>query len=155
MKFTSLAVAALLIANSSAVLLQKDAKLKAKDDCDGKWCNKGLSYDLDEATLRRAEADNVHKNQVYEGAVKAKEAAAEDHAAAVSHSSATAEADAAATATKAAARGDLVSTSHTDPSYLDKESKHEASVKAKWATMDASLKAKDDEIAKADILARK
>ena len=46
MKFTSLAVAALFLANSSAVLLQK----KSKDDCDGKWCNKGLAYDLDEAT---------------------------------------------------------------------------------------------------------
>merc|ERR550514_1783898 len=55
MKFTSVAVAALFLANSSAVLLQK----QAKDDCGGKWCNKGLAYDLDEATLRKAEANDA------------------------------------------------------------------------------------------------
>merc|ERR1719313_3039191 len=67
MKFTSLAVAALFLANSSAVLLQK----KSKDDCDGKWCNKGLAYDLDEATLRKAEADNAAKTQHFNGATVA------------------------------------------------------------------------------------
>merc|ERR1711998_719096 len=55
MKFTSLAVAALFLANSSAVLLQK----KSKDDCDGKWCNKGLAYDLDVPTLNKADADKA------------------------------------------------------------------------------------------------
>merc|ERR1712238_188141 len=50
MKF---AVAALLFASASAVKLQ--------DDCGGKWCNQGLPYDLDEGTLRKAEADNVAK----------------------------------------------------------------------------------------------
>merc|ERR1712194_385072 len=55
MKF---AVAALLFASASAVKLQ--------DDCGGKWCNQGLPYDLDEGTLRKAEADNVAKTDWYE-----------------------------------------------------------------------------------------
>merc|ERR1712238_443152 len=57
MKFTSVAIAALLAVNTSAVVLE------AGDDCGGKWCNKGLAYDLDEKTLRKAEADNVAKTQ--------------------------------------------------------------------------------------------
>ena len=99
MKFTSAAIAALLVASSSAVLLQKDAK--AKDDCGGKWCNKGLAYDLDEATLRKAEADNVAKTQHYESAKLAKENADADHKAAVAAASATAEAETAAASKKA------------------------------------------------------
>merc|ERR1711998_789996 len=75
MKFTSLAVAALFLANSSAVLLQK----QAKDDCGGKWCNKGLAYDLDEATLRKAEADNAAKTQHFNGATTAAANAAADY----------------------------------------------------------------------------
>merc|ERR1711907_716755 len=67
MKFTSLAVAALFLANSSAVLLQK----QTKDDCGGKWCNKGLAYDLDEGTLHKAEADNAAKTQHFNGATVA------------------------------------------------------------------------------------
>merc|ERR1712046_196262 len=63
MKFTSIAVAALFVANTSAVTL--------KDDCGGKWCNKGLAYDLDEATLRKAEADNAAKTQHFNGATVA------------------------------------------------------------------------------------
>merc|ERR1711937_318449 len=60
---TSVAVAALFLANTSAVLL--------KDDCKGKWCNKGLPYDLDVPTLNKAEADNVAKTQHFNGATKA------------------------------------------------------------------------------------
>lgn len=153
MKFTSLAVATLLIANSSAVLLQKEAK--AKDDCKGMWCNKGLSYDLDEATLRKAEADNVAKTQAFEGAKKAHATATSDQSAAAAHADATAADDAAAAGTKASTRADLVSTPHDDSSYSGKESSHEAAVKAKWGTYDASLKAKDDEIAKTHVLNRK
>ena len=55
MKFTTLA---LLLASASAVQIQ--------DDCKGSWCNKGLPYDLDEATLRKAEADNDAKTDWYE-----------------------------------------------------------------------------------------
>merc|ERR1719443_1671785 len=50
MKFT---VAALLIASTNAVTL--------KDDCGGKWCNKGLAYDFDEPTRNAAHADMVAK----------------------------------------------------------------------------------------------
>ena len=82
MKFT---IAALLIANSSAVLLQ--------DDCDGKWCNKGLPYDHDVPTLNKAEADNVAKTQAFNGATKAKAAADEAAAAAAAAEAATKAAD--------------------------------------------------------------
>merc|ERR1712139_217529 len=89
MKFTSLAVAALFLANSSAVLLQK----QAKDDCGGKWCNKGLAYDLDEGTLRKAEADNVAKTQHMNGATVARDNAQAAHGAATTSAGATAAAD--------------------------------------------------------------
>merc|ERR1712227_1073332 len=97
MKFTSLAVAALFLANSSAVLLQK----QAKDDCGGKWCNKGLAYDLDEATLRKAEADNAAKTQHFNGATVANANAEAAKAGAGANAGATAGADAAAGAAKA------------------------------------------------------
>merc|ERR1719240_2355353 len=101
MKFTSLAVAALFLANSSAVLLQK----QSKDDCNGKWCNKGLAYDLDEATLRKAEADNAAKTQHFNGATVANTNAE------AAKAGATAAADAAAAANAAAgkAKGDAAS----------------------------------------------
>merc|ERR1711934_820425 len=92
MKFTSLAVAALFLANTSAVLLQK----QAKDDCGGKWCNKGLAYDLDEATLRKAEADNAAKTQHFNGATTAAGNAAATMGAATADAAAKAGADAAA-----------------------------------------------------------
>ena len=152
MKFVTLAVAALLTANSSAVLLQKEAK--AKDDCGGKWCNKGLAYDLDEATLRKAEADNAAKTAAFEGATKAHETASADKAAAAAKAVATADADAAAGDTKSSTRADLVSTAHTDSAYDSKEAAHESAVKAKWATHDAQLKAADDEVAKTHQLNR-
>merc|ERR1719230_414589 len=97
MKFTSLAVAALFLANSSAVLLQK----QAKDDCGGKWCNKGLAYDLDEGTLRKAEADNVAKTHAFNGATVADGNAKAAESAATAHAAATAAADAAAASAKA------------------------------------------------------
>ena len=147
MKFTSIAVAALCAANTSAVLLQ--------DDCGGKWCNKGLAYDLDEATLKKAEGDNVRKTQSYSGAERALEAAKAAHAAAATAAAETEAADQAAGAAKAAARADLLSTAHTDPSYDEKEKKHEQAVYTKWATYDAKLKAADDHVAKTHVLNRK
>merc|ERR1719515_450098 len=69
MKFT---VAALLVASTSAVTL--------KDDCGGKWCNKGLAYDFDEPTRNAAHSDMVAKTQAFNGpAVKAKEASLDAH----------------------------------------------------------------------------
>merc|ERR1719327_246801 len=66
MKFT---IAALLVASTSAVTL--------KDDCDGKWCNKGLAYDFDEPTRDKAHADMVAKTQAFNGATKAHNEAAD------------------------------------------------------------------------------
>lgn len=117
MKFTSAAVAALFVANTSAI--------KLTDDCNGKWCNKGLAYDLDEATLRKAEADNVAKHHAFNGATKAHEAATADHDSAAAKAAETAAADADAGAAKADARKELTSTAHIDPSYDSKEKKHE------------------------------
>ena len=70
MKFTSLAVAALLIANTSAVILSKNKK-----DDNGN----GLAYDLDVPTLKKAEHDNAAKTQAFNGAKEAQETAQENH----------------------------------------------------------------------------
>merc|ERR1712010_262559 len=134
MKFTSLAVAALFLANSSAVLLQK----QSKDDCGGKWCNKGLAYDLDEGTLRKAEADNAAKTQHFNGSTVAANAAAGE--------------------AKAAASAGLAKATETypdRPNYESARAANEAAVHAKEAALDASLKAHDDDVAKSLINARK
>merc|ERR1712161_112841 len=101
MKF---AVAALLFASASAVKLQ--------DDCGGKWCNQGLPYDLDEGTLRKAEADNVAKTDWYEHTKLALEIAQNAHAASTAASKAAAAADSAAGTAKSAASADFASTSY-------------------------------------------
>merc|ERR1719331_1770375 len=101
MKFTSVAVAALFLAESQAVLL--------KDDCKGKWCNKGLPYDLDVPTLNKAEADNVAKTHAFNGSTKADAAAT---AAAAADAAAKAAANAAAGAAKADASGAFAGTSY-------------------------------------------
>merc|ERR1719240_246939 len=132
MKFTSLAVAALFLANTSAVQL--------RDDCNGKWCNKGLAYDLDEATLRKAEADNAAKTHHFNGATVAASNAA-------SASAGAAAADAAA----AFAGADYKDRA----SFKAAEAANSAAVHAKEAALDASLKAADDATAKALISARK
>merc|ERR1719197_1055134 len=154
MKFTSVAVAALLIANSSAVLLQK----QAKDDCGGKWCNKGLTYDLDEATLRKAEADNAAKTQHFNGSTVADNNANAAHASATQHAADTAAANAAAGEAKAAAAAGLAKATETytdRAGYEGARSANEAAVHAKEAALDASLKAHDDDVAKSLINARK
>merc|ERR1712127_251049 len=120
MKFT---VAALLIASTSAVQIQ--------DDCNGKWCNKGLAYDFDEPTRNAAHADKVAKDHAFNGATKAHNEAASAQAAANASEAATNAADPAAEAAKNAA------------------------VVAKEASLDAHLKAFDDKVAKDLVEARK
>merc|ERR1719443_1865771 len=143
MKFTSLAVAALFLANSSALLLQK----QTKDDCDGKWCNKGLAYDLDEATLRKAEADNVAKTQHFNGSTISDNHAKDAAAAAGAHAAATAAPDAAAGAAKSAAAAEFAGTSYKDKAAFAKaEAANKAAVHAKEAALDASLKADDAKV---------
>merc|ERR1712127_93465 len=120
MKF---AVAALLFASASAVKLQ--------DDCGGKWCNQGLPYDLDEGTLRKAEADNVAKTDWYEHTKLALEISQNAHAAATAASKAASAADSAAGTAKSAASADFASTSYKDPVFYDKEAANGAAVHAK------------------------
>merc|ERR1712127_1097650 len=131
MKF---AVAALLFASASAVKLQ--------DDCGGKWCNQGLPYDLDEGTLRKAEADNVAKTDWYEHTKLALEISQNAHAAATA-------------ASKAASSADSASTSYKDPVFYDKEAANGAAVHAKEDSLDASYKADDDLVAKSLIMERR
>merc|ERR1719230_379725 len=148
MKFTSVAVVALFIANSQAVLL--------KDDCKGKWCNKGLPYDLDVPTLNKAEADNVAKTQHFNGATKADEVAKANAAAAAADASAKGAANAAAGEAKSAAAAAFAGTSYKDkPAFGAAEAANAAAVKAKEAALDASLKADDHKVAMDLVAARK
>merc|ERR1719313_1663744 len=152
MKFTSVAVVALFLASSQAVLLQK----QSKDDCGGKWCNKGLAYDLDEATLRKAEADNAAKTQHFNGATTAAANAAATMSGAAADAAAKAGADAAAGAAKADAAAAFAGADYKDrASFKAAEAANAAAVKAKEAALDASLKAADDQVAKTLISARK
>merc|ERR1719171_638582 len=152
MKFTSVAVAALFVANTQAVLLQK------KDVCgDGKsWCNKGLPYDLDVPTLNKAEADNVAKTQADNGAAKADAGAAAAAAAAGADAAAKSAANAAAGAAKSDAAAAFAGTSYKDKAAFGAaEAANAAAVKAKEAALDASLKADDAKLAADIVAARK
>jgi hypothetical protein len=144
MKF---AVLAALFATTSAV--------KLSDDCKGSWCNKGLPYDLDEATLRAAEADNVAKTDWYEHTKLALEIAQNAHAASTAASKAATAADSAAATAKAAAIADFSSTSYKDPVFYDKEAANGAAVHAKEDSLDAKYKADDDLVAKTLIMERR
>merc|ERR1719460_562706 len=138
MKF---AIAALLLANTQAVKLQ--------DDCGGKWCNKGLAYDYDEPTLKKAEADNVAKTHHFNGSTMSDTHAKEAAAAAGG-------ATAAAGTAKAAASAEFAGTSYKDKAAFAKaEAANKAAVKAKEAALDASLKADDSKVEADLISARK
>merc|ERR1719329_1088940 len=121
MKF---AIAALLLANTQAVTIG--------DDCGGKWCNKGLAYDYNEADLNKAKADNVAKNQHFAGST-----ISDTHA-------------------KGAASAEFAGTSYKDKAAFAKaEAANKAAVKAKEAALDASLKADDSKVEADLISARK
>merc|ERR1719329_1052685 len=136
MKF---AIAALLLANTQAVTIG--------DDCGGKWCNKGLAYDYNEADLNKAKADNVAKNQHFAGSTIS-DTHAKDAAAAA--------ADVAAGAAKGAASAEFAGTSYKDKAAFAKaEAANKAAVKAKEAALDASLKADDSKVEADLISARK
>merc|ERR1719242_380047 len=145
MKFT---VAALLVASTSAVTL--------KDDCGGKWCNKGLAYDFDEPTRNAAHADMVAKTHAFNGATKAHNTALDAQAAANAHEAATKAADTAAGATKSDAAAKFAATDYKDrPAFQAAEAANGAAVKAKEASLDAHLKAFDDKVARDLVEARK
>merc|ERR1719329_1815391 len=131
MKF---AIAALLLANTQAVTIG--------DDCGGKWCNKGLAYDYNEADLNKAKADNVAKNHHFAGST-----ISDTHAK---------DAAAAAGAAKGAASAEFAGTSYKDKAAFAKaEAANKAAVKAKEAALDASLKADDSKVEADLISARK
>merc|ERR1719460_41893 len=145
MKF---AIAALLLANTQAVKLQ--------DDCGGKWCNKGLAYDYDEPTLKKAEADNVAKTHHFNGSTMSDTHAKEAAAAAGGAAAAASAANAAAGTAKAAASAEFAGTSYKDKAAFAKaEAANKAAVKAKEAALDASLKADDSKVEADLISARK
>merc|ERR1719331_3152968 len=145
MKF---AIAALLLANTQAVKLQ--------DDCGGKWCNKGLAYDYDEPTLKKAEADNVAKTHHFNGSTMSDTHAKEAAAAAGGAAAAASAANAAAGTAKAAASAEFAGISYKDKAAFAKaEAANKAAVKAKEAALDASLKADDSKVEAALISARK
>merc|ERR1719223_352735 len=148
MKFTSVAVLALFLAESQAVLIN--------DDCKGKWCNKGLPYDLDEGTLRKAEADNAYKTAVFEEATRADAIGKANQAAAEAALAATADADAAAAGAKSTAAAEFAGTSYKDKSaFSAAEGDNAAAVKAKEGTLSAKLKAEDHLDAMTMVAARK
>merc|ERR1719331_2345043 len=145
MKF---AIAALLLANTQAVKLQ--------DDCGGKWCNKGLAYDYDEPTLKKAEADNVAKTHHFNGSTMSDTHAKEAAAAAGGAAAAASAANAAAGTAKAAASAEFAGTSYKDKAaFAGAEAANAAAVKAKEAALDASLKADDAKVAADLVNARK
>ena len=146
MKFTSLAVAALFVANTSAVILSD----KKKGDN-----GNGLAYDLDVPTLKKAEGDNAAKTQAFNGAKESLETAQEKADLAKTQSADAKAADATATGEKQAARKVLESAGHLDADYDSVESTHKAAVKAKWDTLDAKLRTEDDLIEKNHVLERK
>merc|ERR1712032_963153 len=134
-------------ANTQAVKLQ--------DDCGGKWCNKGLAYDYDEPTLKKAEADNVSKTHHFNGSTMS-DTHGEAAAAAGGAAAAASAANAAAGTAKAAASAEFAGTSYKDKAAFAKaEAANKAAVKAKEAALDASLKADDSKVEADLISARK
>lgn len=149
MKFTSVAVLALFLATSQAVNLNDV-------DSKGKWVNKGLPYDLDEGTLRAAEADNAYKTAVFEEATRADAIGKANQAAAEADLAAKADADAAAAAAKSSAAAAFAGTSYKDKSsFSAAEADNAAAVKAKEETLHAKLKAEDHLDAMTMVAARK
>merc|ERR1719453_2720479 len=116
MKF---AVAALLVASSSAVLLQK------KGDN-----GSGLSYALDVPTLNKAEADNVAKTQHFNGATKAQADAAAALGASTAAATAAGAANAAAGAKKAETAGAFSLGNYKSPDFAKTEAEKDAAIKA-------------------------
>merc|ERR1711934_110826 len=130
--------------------------VKLQDDCGGKWCNKGLAYGLDEATLRKAEADNAAKTQHFNGATTAAGNAAATMGAATADAAAKAGADAAAGAAKGDAAAAFAGADYKDrATFRAAEAANGAAVHAKEAALDASLKAADNQLEKTLISARK
>merc|ERR1719379_2675206 len=105
MKFTSVAVLALFLADTSAVLLQKEAKGFGTKDCGDVGCDRHLSYDFSQPDLDKAEAHNVAANHHFAGPTKA--------------------------AADAGAAAAFAGTSYKDPKFPEAEAANAAAVKAR------------------------
>merc|ERR1712086_1120237 len=143
MKF---AIAALLIATTHAV--------KLEDDCGGKWCNKGLAYDYDEATLKKAAADNVAKTHHFNGSTLSDEHAKAAASAAGADASAKGAANAAAGTAKSSASAEFAGTSlKADDAKVEadlvsaRKGRDLASSTAAKARSDANLKSNQERFA--------
>merc|ERR1712194_970477 len=113
-----------------------------EDDCGGKWCNKGLAYDYDEPTLKKAAADNVAKTHHFNGSTLSDEHAKAAASAAGADASAKGAANAAAGTAKSSASAEFAGTSYKDKAaFKAAEAANGAAVHAKEAALDASLTA--------------
>ena len=144
MKFTSLAVLALLAVSTEAVRIGK------KGDN-----GKGLAYDLDVPTLNKAQADNDQKTFAYNAAVASQATAAKNQAATQAKAAATAKADADATKTKNAADAAHQLKDYKSDKFDGAEDAYAKAVKDKESALNDKLKAFDDNIEKIHILNRK
>jgi hypothetical protein len=144
MKFTSIAVLAVLFASTSAVHIGK------KDDN-----GNGVAYALDVPTLKGAEADNAAKTQAHNGAVASQATANKNHENAVANANATSAADAQATADKAKTETAHQLGNYKSPDFAKNRDAYEKDVKDKEGALDAKLKAFDDQVEKTHILNRK
>ena len=144
MKFTSIAVLAVLFASTSAVHIGK------KDDN-----GNGVAYALDVPTLKGAEADNAAKTQANNGATASQATAANNHATAVATAKSTADAATAAAAAKADAEKNHTLGGYKNETFAGNRDTYEAAVKTNEAALDAKLKAFDDQVEKTHILNRK
>ena len=139
-----------------ALFLASSSPIRVSDDCKGDWCNKGLPYDYDEPTLKKAQADNAKKTQFYNAAKDALEVAELAHAAATAAHDAALAADGAAKASKATALSSLKASDYLAHSaYSADEAAYGAAVHAKEGSLDAQWKAEDELVAKTLFLERK
>ena len=149
MKFTSVAVAALL-GTASAVKLNDAC---GKNDT---WCNKGLPYDYDQPTLAAAQAENARTTQSYNAAKDALQVATLAHAAALAADNAATATDLSANQARSGAFATLEGSDYKDRStYSGDEASWNGSLKAREGTWDAKLKADDNLVAKTLFMERK
>ena len=144
MKFTSLAVLALLAVSTEAVRVVK------KGDN-----GKGVAYDLDVPTLVKDQADNDQKTFSYNAAVASQATAAKNQAATQAKAAATAKADADATKAKSSADTAHQLKDYKSDTFDKKEDTYATAVKDKEGALNNKLQAFDDNIEKIHILNRK
>ena len=134
MKFT---LVALMVAGCNAV--------KMRDDCDGKWCNKGLPYDWDEKPLRAAEADYTAKTYAFNGANEANKVAQDITESCFATEEAVKKLDTKADIAKAEAAANFAATSYLDKQkFADAEAKYKEAVKNKETVLLARYTAIDN-----------